>query len=128
MIVQDICLAKQFGGSATEFGTALAVSDSGFVITGRTNSFSGNNSQDISLIKTDFNGNMQWAKSYRSDSTEYGYYVIATSDHGYLITGQTNASGAGKSDLFMIKTDSIGQPLWMKTYGGSRKRYWPICD
>lgn len=109
---------KQYGGSGTEYGTSMTAGVDGYAITGRTNSFSSNSSQDVSLIKTDWAGALQWTKAYHTDSTEYGNYIARTIDSGYIITGQTRSLGSGGWDLFLIKTDAAGHLQWSNTYGG----------
>jgi hypothetical protein len=39
------------------------------------------------------------------------------------VAGETNSFGAGGSDVFLIKTDSLGDTLWTRTYGGSGSDY-----
>ena len=108
-----------YGGSSTEYGTALALANNGIVATGRTKSFSSNSSQDVYLLKTGSNGDMQWVKGYHSDSIEYGYGVASVQNGGYYITGETKAYSAGNFDMFIIKTDTGGTPIWQKTFGGT---------
>jgi hypothetical protein len=110
---------KQYGGSGTEFGTAIITVSDGFAIAGRSNSFSAGGNMDILLIKTDDNGDLQWAKTYGSTGNEYATYISATADSGFVITGQTNSFGNGGQDVFLLKTDSDGNVDWFKTYGSN---------
>ncbi len=58
-------------------------------------------------------------KKYNYSGDDFGHFVIETSDGGYAIIGSTNSLGAGNYDVWLLKTDSAGDTLWTKTYGGS---------
>ena len=47
-----------------------------------------------------------------------GNNIIQAADKGYIITGYTQSFGAGNKDLWVIRTDSLGDSLWTRTYGG----------
>lgn len=46
------------------------------------------------------------------------YSSIQTLDGCYVIAGYTKSYGAGARDAYVVKTDSLGNVLWAKTYGG----------
>jgi PKD repeat protein len=59
-----------------------------------------------------------WAKTYGGSSWESPGSIQQALDGGYVIGGQTSSFGAGGSDIWVLKLDSIGNVLWENTYGG----------
>jgi hypothetical protein len=59
-----------------------------------------------------------WTRIYGGASDERGHAVQQTSDGGYIIAGYTYSFGAGVMDFYLVKTDSLGDTLWTRTYGG----------
>lgn len=51
--------------------------------------------------------------------TEQGWSVQQTTDGGYIVGGFTNSFGAGLEDIYVIKTNSQGDTLWTRTFGGT---------
>ena len=117
--IGDTLWTKTFGDStlAGAFDVRETL-DKGFIITGYTFSTIGGDA-DIFLIKTNTNGNIIWQKAYGGNKNEYGYSVTQTADEGYIITGSTESYGEGNQDVFLIKTDSLGNLQWSNSYGGA---------
>ena len=72
---------------------------------------------DFLLVKTTFNGDTLWTKSYGGIASDYSANVIATSDGNLLISGKTESFGAGSfGDIYLIKVNTNGDTLWTRSY------------
>jgi hypothetical protein len=75
----------------------------------------------MALIKYNASGDTIWTRTYGGSAREGGYSVQQTTDGGYIIGGETRSFGPGapdSSNIYIIKTDSIGDTLWTKIFGG----------
>ncbi|MFX0015904.1 MAG: hypothetical protein ACFE98_15050 [Candidatus Hermodarchaeota archaeon] len=87
----------------------IQTSDGGFALAGISTSFDYVHAVDIwnmTLVKTDKNGKLEWRKSYDQPGA---YSLLQTADGGFAL--------AGSSDL--VKTDADGVTQWNHTYEGS---------
>jgi hypothetical protein len=93
-------------GYAVEYyESIMETSDGGFILCGRIpDNFGGT---DISVLKTDSNGNNEWAKSFGGEEWDLGYSARQTSDNGYIIVGRTNIGN--KDKIILIKLDARGE-------------------
>ncbi len=113
---------KTFGGSRLDEGHSITTTpDGGYVLTGKTESNSGDfeamqkGGGDIFIIKLDERGDVQWKKTFGGSTEEESNSITTTSDGGYVLTGSTRSvdadfKGINKSDhqIFVMKLDSNG--------------------
>lgn len=125
------------GGTSSEFGKCLMLkNDLNFAIGGVTSSndgdvignhpWSGNPSvptQDYWVLELDSVGGILWQRCYGGGNEDELNGIIATLDNGYLLTGTTKSNDGDVScqyfiDIWVVKTDSVGNIEWTQCYGG----------
>ena len=96
--------------------SAQNTNDGGFIVTGMTEA--DNNIGDALLIKISNNGVIEWSHRYGDyESLERGGGVQQTTDGGYVLVGGKNLEGYD-FDIYLVKTNSLGDTLWTRTFGG----------
>src|SRR6185436_6942133 len=73
--------------------------------------------QTLFSIETIF-AQITFQKTFGGTGVDYGVSIQQTTDGGYIIAGTTESMGAGGFDIYLIRTDAIGDTLWTKTFGG----------
>jgi hypothetical protein len=115
----NVTWAKTIGGAYNDVAYSIQqTSDGGYIIAGGTYSF-GAGGSDAFIVKLDSLGNVTWAKTIGGADDDWPYSIQQTSDGGYIIAGKTYSFGAGGSDAFIVKLDSLGNVTWAKTIGGA---------
>jgi gliding motility-associated-like protein len=111
--------------NSADIGALIGTRDGGFmfatnILDSATFSQSQTNTvSNATLVKLDSVGNVVWTKAYRPNLFSGASYFSAVRqlpDGGY-ITGGTIYNLTGIYNAFMMRTDSIGNPLWIKMYG-----------
>jgi len=103
---------KTYGTTGNDGGYGISkTSDGGYIISGIYNW------SDLWLLKVDASGDTLWTKILGGANYDEGISVIETEDKGFIISGSTSSFGAGELDAYVVKTDSLGNFQWQKTYG-----------
>jgi predicted secreted protein len=64
---------------------------------------------------------LEWDRTYGGADHDGAYCLVQTDDGGYALAGYTLSFGAGSYDIWLVKTDSVGNMQWNQTYGGARE-------
>ncbi len=89
--------------------------DGGFAIAG----------DHIYLMRTDAFGNVTWEGFYGGAESSEEVYCLPETDDGGLIVGGRGTSPESSPevrlyDVYLLRTDAFGSPIWERTYGGVR--------
>jgi hypothetical protein len=110
---------RTYGGTEDDRGYSVRQTpDGGYIIAGYTESF-GAADADVYLIRVDAQGDVLWTRTYGGTGPDEGWSVQQTLDSGFVIAGRTWSFGAGFEDVYLIKTNALGDTLWTRTYGGT---------
>ena len=107
------------GGSDNDRAQTIFNSfDNGYIVNGASFSF-GVGNVDATLIKTDNQGQIIWSFAYGTSVYDNSEFALETFDHSIICVGRSNISTGLPSAAIIFKTDSSGQLLWSKSYGGA---------
>jgi len=113
----DTLWTRTYGGADDDRSYSVQeCKTGGFIIAGYTE---GAGYTDVYLIRTNANGDTLWTKTYGGANNDGGYSVQECSSGGFIIAGNTKSFGSGYFDVYLIRTDSLGDTLWTRTYGGT---------
>ena len=137
----NVLWQNTLGGINGDYGYEIYLTpDGGYLVAGTSSSNDGDvtghhgvsTSPDIWLAKLNNAGILIWQKSLGGNGGEAIGEVIFTLDGGYIFAGKTKSVNTGdvigghsifSDDIWIVKTDSIGNILWQKIYGGLEDEY-----
>ncbi|UCH05727.1 MAG: hypothetical protein JSW05_06065 [Candidatus Thorarchaeota archaeon] len=95
---------------------AVSCNDGGYLLAGGSLGIDGGD-WDAWLVRTDIDGGMLWNRTIGSLGFEVFRAAIQCQDGGFAFAGQTSSWDAQALDVWLVRTDSAGLPLWNKTFG-----------
>ncbi len=108
----NILNSNSIGSEGEDITLSAAIGNTNnYLLTGYTNSFGGDHPF---VVNVDSTGSMLWAKYYSLNG--WANDIIPTNDNCFLLTGY---AGLTDIDIFLMKIDSSGNPLWIKSFGDS---------
>lgn len=129
--IGNIQWQKSLGGSIDDTGYSIKqTSDGGYAVGVLAGSVDGDINcnhyySDYWLVKLDSAGNILWTKCFGGSQPDALFSMDITWDHGFILCGESSSTDGdvtgliGATDIWIVKTDSIGTLLWQKCYGGS---------
>ncbi len=89
----------------------IQTSDNGYAVAGTQNG-------DFCLFKISGTGQTQWSEIYGDQQTDTPCALVQLEDNGYAIAGTWTPPNmtATRPTMGLLRTDSAGQELWLKTF------------
>ena len=111
-----------WGGSNSDYGYGVAVDATGAIYCiGST--YRSSIGYDLFLVKFNTDGTKAWYSTWGGPNPDYGQGVAVGATGAIYCVGYTNSSGAGGSDLVLLKFFSNGTLAGQTTWGGSNNDY-----
>ncbi len=126
---------KTIGATSNDHpGNVIQTADGGYIIGGFVSGAGGDRTAPVKggvdywLIKLNATGTaIQWQAAYGGSTTNQGYTCVAARSGGYYLSGFSNSGVSGDKseaskgafDIWVVKTDALGNMTWNKTLGGS---------
>ena len=120
----DSLWQKFYPSTQNEFYNQIEISPiNGFYILGSTQENT-LGSFDILLSKFDWNGNLEWKKTFGDTLFDYGSTMFISDDNHIYIAGSTCRDTANyTTDVQIIKTDLNGNIIWSRVYAEAYSDY-----
>ena len=127
----EIAWNRTYGSDSLDRIEAVAELPDGFVYVGTKSTYNpttpGETNYDISVRKSDANGDLIWYRTIDGISGDYGRDVIGHPDGTMLVVGSSSSGVGGDKteasmgglDCWMVKLDADGNILWQNTIGGA---------
>ncbi len=109
-------------GNSENSYSGIQTKDGGYIAAGIT-SCQGQGSYDVSVIKMDKIGAVEWTKTLGGGSGDYGTKIVQSSDTTYTVAGYVNGFGLGSNDMFLSTLSDKGDTLWTRMYGFGSQDY-----
>jgi len=140
----NVLWAKTLGGNDDIYGISVYADNNGVLLSGNFEStilfnnnisLTSNGLLDIFVAKFDLNGNVVWAKSAGGLQNDYsfditmdingniflcGSFQSPTISFGNIVLTHYNGTNVQAGDLYIVKYDSNGNPIWSQSAGGNR--------
>ncbi len=113
----DTLWTRRFSDTSSRiFNQLKAIPDDGFTVSA---TIFHNNQREAHLLKLDSIGHTEWQRFYRDPTLSLLPLHVYPSKMGYLMTGiKQSLTNPKKNDPWLMMTDTLGNKLWEKTYGG----------
>jgi hypothetical protein len=113
----DSLWSRTFGGPSNERCFTSILGTSGNIyMAGDARSYGGGD-KDVWLVAASPDGDSLWSRVFGGQFDEECRSIKLAADGGFFLVGGKNMDGADNWNVWVIRTDSLGNELWNRTYG-----------
>lgn len=118
----DSIWTKAFRGTYSDLASCIiSTSDGNILIAGRSGSLGAATSDDIYLVKLNYDGQIIWEKTFPDPDPEFSTHILETKQGDYIITANDQASDPDTANrILLMKVNTDGNTVWEKRFGLGR--------
>lgn len=106
--IGDTLWTRTYGGSDQDEAKAvIETKDGGYILTGF--SMSTDTLGDFYTVKTNNLGDTLWTNIYGGTKRDFAHDIIEAQAGGYIVAGETQSFGAGKTDALILEITETGK-------------------
>lgn len=69
------------------------------------------------VFQVNRHGDLMWSKVYGGEEGDEAKALTQTNDGGFAVVGYSHSFSKGKSDVWLLRLNAVGEELWQKHYG-----------
>jgi hypothetical protein len=119
----SVTFDRTFGGDEDDMARSVIKTDDGYLIAGKTKSFTSHRDYDAYLIRIDKNGKKIWSKVYGGRDDDEANAVTAYGKD-FAFVGSTESYGNDNLSYYFVKIDANGESYWQKSYFRGERDYY----
>ena len=119
----SVTFDRTFGGDEDDVARSVIKTDDGYLIAGKTKSFTSHRDYDAYLIRIDKNGKKIWSKVYGGRDDDEANAVTAYGKD-FVFVGSTESYGNDDLSYYFVKIDANGEADWQKSYFRGERDYY----
>ncbi len=105
-------------GVDSEALAVVALNDTTFVLAGYEQGFESLAAATLRQYSLSGEYQQDWVHQYGGDANAMAHAVVRAGN-GFLVVGSADPAGSGLGDVYVVRTDVAGVPLWTRTFGGA---------
>lgn len=101
-----------------EAGGCLLRDDGMLLVCGSTRSYSTGDSDGLVVLLDPEDGDISWERPYGGIGDDFLTDLAPAPDGGFYAVGGSGSDSHGGEDIWVIRCDAGGNPIWQRRYGG----------
>ncbi len=104
-----------FGGNEDDVAYAVTKADDGYIVAGKSESFSNHRDSDAYVVKIDLQGEKLWSKVYGGRDDDVANDITTVGSDAVFV-GTSESYGSERNAIYMSRLGTMGKPRWNTIY------------